>query len=120
MVNTKQKNKIIKLDEFNYHHDISANSGVSLVFFTGPDCGSCHHLRRVLTHYLELYNDLSVFEVDAAASAALVNEFNIFHLPAMFLYKGGHYHCEFHSEALPAKIHQAVKQALALPAEEEP
>ncbi|HIO92454.1 MAG TPA: thioredoxin [Leucothrix mucor] len=108
------------LDEFTYHHVIAETLGVSLVFYTGPDCGSCHHLRNVLNAYLQECSGVSIFEVDAVVSAALVNEFNIFHLPSMFLYKDGQYHCEFHAEALPDKIHKAVEQALLLPAEEEP
>jgi len=111
---------IKRLDEFNYHHLISETTGTSLVFYTGPNCGSCHHLRNVLTEYLRQYNNLTVFEVDAVTSSALINEFNIFHLPSMFLYKDGRYHCEFHAEALPDRIHTAIEQALLLPAEDEP
>ena len=112
--------KIHSLDEFTYHHVMAEIQGAALVFYTGPNCGSCHHLRRVLTEYLRQYNDLHIFEVDAVTSSALINEFNVFHLPSMFLYKDGHYHCELHAEALPLKIHRAVADALQLPAEDEP
>ena len=108
------------LDEFTYHHIIAETTGIALVFYVGPKCGSCHHLRHALNEYLHQYNDLSVFEVDAVKSSALIHEFNIFHLPSMFLYKDGRYHCEFHTEALPDRIHKAIEQSLLLPAEEEP
>ena len=111
---------IRQIDEFNYHHTISDTAGVSLVFYTGPHCGACHHLRNVLNEYLKRDNHLTVFEVDAVNSSALVNEFNVFHLPSMFLYNDGRYHCELHAEALPDKIKQAIKLALLKPAEEEP
>lgn len=113
-------NQIILLDEFAYHHVLAETQGLALVFYTGPDCGACHHLRNVFNEYLKQYDDLSVYEVDAVASSALINEFNIFHLPSMFLYKDGKYHCEFHSEAMPVKIRSAIEQAILLEAEDEP
>lgn len=112
--------RITLLDEFSYHHVIEETLGLSLVFYTGPNCGSCHHLRDVLNEYLRQYDDLRVFEVDAVTSSALINEFNVFHLPSMFLYKEGQYHCEFHSEAMPIKIREAIAQAVLLEAEDEP
>lgn len=91
-----------------------------VVFFTSSDCGACHHLRAIFIQYLQEYNDLQVFEVDAAISSALTHEFDIFHLPSLFLYHDGRYHCEFHCEALPIKIHQALRKALLITPEEEP
>jgi len=115
---------IIELDEFNFHQQIEATAGIALVFFTGPHCASCHHLRDLLLAndgvLKKALGEFVAFEVKADKSGALVNEFNVFHLPSLFLYKNGVFHCELHSEAHPQKIIEAIKVALTKPAEEEP
>ncbi len=112
------------LDEFNFHPEISQSAGISLVFFSGPHCASCHHLRDLINNefqlFVEHFSDFHVYEVKADQAGALVNEFNVFHLPSMFLYRDGKYHCELQAEANPQKIIEAIEQALSQPAEEEP
>jgi len=113
-----------ELDEFNYHQIIADTSNIALVFFTGPHCASCHHLRDLFVSEAEQFNNyfssFSVYEVKADKAAALVNEFSVFHLPTMFLYQKGHFHCELQAQAHPQKIIEAIDLALAQPAEEEP
>ena len=113
-----------ELDEFNFYPQLEATSGTALIFFTGPHCASCHHLRDLLIDNKSLLNDalgkFVAFEVKADKAGALVNEFNVFHLPSLFLYKDGQFHCELQSEAHPQKIIEAINKALAKPAEEEP
>lgn len=108
------------LDEFNFHNAIQQTTGNALVFFTGIHCGSCHHLRKVLEQYQLNYNDLSIFEVDAGVSASLTQAYDVFHLPTMFLFKDGQFHCQLDAEPLPAAIHAAVEKALKQAAKEEP
>lgn len=113
-----------ELDEFSFHPIISETPGISLVFFTGPDCSSCHHLRDVLNtefkRFVDYFLVFSVFEIKADKAAALVNEFGVFHLPSMYLYREGQFHCELQSEAIPQKLIEAIDVALSKPAEEEP
>jgi thiol-disulfide isomerase/thioredoxin len=117
-----------ELDEFNFHQTISDLSGLALVFFTGPHCASCHHLRDLFSnniqslkaHFSENHLDFNVFEVKADKASALVNEFSVFHLPSLFLYLHGQYHCELQTEAHPKNIIEALELALSKPAEEEP
>lgn len=111
---------IQKLDEFIFHHQLADTTGSALVFFTGVHCGSCHHLRRVLEKMLEEHSDMAIYEVDAGISPSLVNEYSVFHLPTMLLFKNGRFHCHLHSEPLPQKIYSAIQTALQAPAEEEP
>lgn len=111
---------IEKLDEFIFHHDLQETTGAALVFFTGIHCGSCHHLRRVLDKMLEDHPEIAVFEVDAGISQSLANEYSIFHLPTMLLFKNGAFHCHLHSEPMPQKIYVAIQTALQQAAEEEP
>lgn len=112
--------EIKTLTEFNYHQCLADTMDIALVYFTAPYCGACRHLAKVLQQYHCAEHKLTVFNVDAGMSMALVNEFNVFHLPSLFLYQQGVYHCQLHTESLPSAIKQAIKQALPLPAEEEP
>ena len=117
-----------ELDEFNFHQTIDDSSGLALVFFTGPHCASCHHLRDLFTdetqrlkkYFSENNLQFNVFEIKANKANALVNEFSVFHLPSLFLYQSGQYHCELQSQAHPQKIVEAIELALSKPAEEEP
>lgn len=117
-----------ELDEFNYHATLSGCSsdytGISLVFFTGPHCASCHHLRDLFVkekpQFITHFSSFHVYEVKADKATALVNEFNVFHLPTMFLYRDGFYHCELQAQAYPQKIIEAIELALKKEAEEEP
>jgi len=115
---------IKELDEFNFHPFIYDSKGVVLVFFTGPHCASCHHLRDLLESEVQVFerafDEFRVVEIKADKATALVNEFNVFHLPSLFLYKDGQFHCELQSEAHPKKLIDAICEALAKPAEEEP
>ena len=117
-------NAVKELDEFNFHSVIADTAGISLVFFTGPHCASCHHLRDLLNAELEQFNkhfpDFTPFEIKADKAAALVNEFNVFHLPTLFLYQDSVFHCELQAEAHPTRIIAAIDLALKKPAEEEP
>ena len=116
--------QVTELDEFNFYPKIAEVGGISLVFFSGPHCASCHHLKYVLNEefqkFTEYFSKFSAFEVKADKAAALVNEFGVFHLPSMYHYRDGNYHCELHAEAIPAKIIEAINSALNKPAEEEP
>jgi thioredoxin-like negative regulator of GroEL len=115
--------EIKALTEFSYHQRLAETTGVVLVYFTASYCGACRHLTKVLQqHHLydASHNVITIFNIDAGMSQALVNEFNVFHLPSMFLYQQGRYHCQLHAEPLPVAIAQAIKKVLRQPAEEEP
>ncbi len=124
MSTDQTNNAPLELDEFNFHQTIAQLSGLALVFFTGPHCASCHHLRDLFTRDGEAIKDhfkkFHVFEIKADKAAALVHEFNVFHLPTLFLYKDGQFHCELQTLAHPTKIIEAIEKALLMPAEEEP
>jgi len=116
--------KIKELDEFNFHQMVEESKGVFLVFFTGPHCGSCHHLRDLFVaeeiQFTSHFSEFSVFEIKADKASALVNEFNVFHLPTIFLYNDGQFHCELQTQAHPKKIIEAIELALKIPPNEEP
>jgi glutaredoxin len=108
------------LDEFGFHHRLAQTPGTALVMFTGQGCSSCRAWKRLLADYAARHPDLHLFEVDAGHAQALAREFGVFHLPALFLYRDGHYHCALHSEARPEALAAALRAALAAPPQEAP
>ncbi len=117
-----------ELDEFTFFPTLEDSSGLVMVFFTGPHCASCHHLKNLLNtesaqfiqHYQQSNLNFAAYEIKADKAAALVNEFGVFHLPSMYVYKEGQFHCELQAEAIPAKLIEEIDLALSKPAEEEP
>ena len=108
------------LNQFNFHHTLAETEGVSLIYFTSPACGSCKKLKWVFNHYPEDFARLNLFEVDAQSEMALTNEFNVFHLPSLFLYNDGEFHADIQAEPLPHSILAAVDAALKKPPLEAP
>ena len=117
---TSDQPPIQLVDENEFHHLIPAHHGNVLVIFTGHSCSTCGVLRRALTKMLHGGERLRVFEVDAHANMGLVQEFDVFHLPAMFLYVDGEFHAEIHSPPLAARLRTAIRNALVSPAQEAP
>lgn len=114
------KAQLTPLDQFDFHQVIERTQGIVLVMFTAPGCGACRRWRAMLTELDARRADLRVFEVDAAQDLALAREFEVFHLPAVFVFVDGTYHCALHSEAHPERIEAALQSALMAPAEEAP
>ena len=108
------------LSQFDFHARLEDTAGPALVAFTSPACGGCRHLRRVLQEVRRLQPGWHLFEVDAQRDQALVSEFEVFHLPAVFLFNDGEYHCELQAEARPGAIVEATVAALQHPAREAP
>ena len=106
------------LDQFNFHHTLESAPGVSLVVFTGPDCGACKTLKQVLGD--SRFAELNLFEVNAEDEMGLTDEYNVFHLPAMFLFTDGRFHCELQAEVEPSRLRAAIDAALGGPAGEAP
>ena len=109
-----------QLDQFEFHHRLAHTAGVAVVLFTSRGCASCRAWKKLLAEYRRKHTEILVFEVDAERDLALAREFNVFHLPALFLYVGGRYHCELQCEAKPETLHAALTAALAAPAHEPP
>jgi thioredoxin-like negative regulator of GroEL len=108
------------LTQFDFHHRLGDSAGVSIVMFGTVGCGGCRHLHRVLQQVARQRPKWHLFEVDAHLDAALCNEFEVFHLPSMFLFLNGTFHCALHAEARPAAVIAAAEAALAAPAEDAP
>lgn len=108
------------LSQFDFYSRLSEIRGISLVTFTAEACGSCRYLRHVLQQVQRNRPEWHLFEIDAGRDQALSHEFDVFHLPSMFLFFNGAYHCALHAEARIPAIIDAVHHALSLPAQEAP
>ena len=109
-----------KLDQFEFHATLGDMTGPALVMFTSPDCGSCRHLRSVLLEVKAREPGWKVFEVDAQRDPALAHEFEVFHLPTVFLFHNGEFHCQLEAAAGTFAIISATRSALLQPAGEAP
>jgi thioredoxin-like negative regulator of GroEL len=68
----------------------------------------------------EAAGEVALYRVDVQASPGLAREHEVFHLPALFLYRDGHYHARLECQVTPTVLRRHMAEALAGPAEEEP
>lgn len=109
-----------RADQYSFHHRLEELGGNVLVIFTGPACGACRRMKAVLGEPGALPEGTRLLEVDAGIDMALTNEFEVFHLPALFLFRDGRFHAPVDAEPLPVKVREAVAAALAAPPQEAP
>ncbi len=111
--------KLAMLDQFSFHHVLEETPGTALVLFTTPYCGSCKAMKQALLQ-LEADSGLHLFEVDAGTDQALVESFEVFHLPALFLFQDGAYHAPLEVEPVVSRILGKIDELLKQPAREAP
>ena len=108
------------LSQFDFYQRLEQSPGVSLVFFSADNCASCHYWEQLLWQYKAAHPDTNVFRVDAATDQALVEEFEIFHLPAIYLFMEGQFHSEIQCEAKLDVLAQEIHKLEQMPAKEMP
>lgn len=110
---------LIELTEFDFHARLTQSAGVSLVFFSGPDCGICRRMENLIP-VLADGRAAHLYKVDVQVSTALAREYEVFHLPSLFLFVDGRFHAPLHAEPVAGKFADAMDRALSAPAHEEP
>lgn len=108
-----------ELSEFDFHARMAASSGTALVMFSGPDCGACRRLEKHLPQWLSGHVDHYCI-VDVQRSTALARAYEVFHLPALFVFVDGAFHGPLHAEAAPSAMIAALLKLISEPAHEEP
>ncbi len=108
---------ITALTDLDFYATLIEQPAPSLVVVTAPHCGACHALKQALVPLLPQY---AIFELDAVHNGGMVQELEVFHLPALFLYVNGEYHAELKTPPKTSAIKQSIEQALTQPAEEAP
>ncbi len=101
------------------HRFIEASPGRVLLMFGSRACGTCRAAHDRVPSLAEGHVDALV-HVDAEVGAALVREYEVFHLPALFLFQAGRYHAALHAPLVPVEFGRAIDLALAGPAQEAP
>ena len=92
--------------------------GVSLLVFTGAGCSTCRWARQVLPAFSLPVDRLCW--IDAGHSGGLVERYEVFHLPSLFLVRDGRFLGPVHAALRPEPLIQALRAALSRPAEELP
>ena len=107
-----------ELSDFDADQRLLAMNGVSLVIFTSVGCASCRFAREQLPR-LELNVDRLCW-IDAEENGGVVERYQVFHLPALFVVRDGEFFGALNSPLTRTELNAAVRQALAGTAEELP
>ena len=108
------------LDDADFYAVMQTTRGPSIVFFTSAGCNSCRYWKTLLGQLAEMRPTLHIFAVDAQQSMGLTQEYEVFHLPALFLFIDGQYHAPLQCEARLDTIEQTLDDMLLAPAQEAP
>ena len=108
----------LELTDFDADQRLLAMSGVSLVIFTRVGCASCRIAREQLPT-LDLAVDRLCW-IDAGNNGGVVERYQVFHLPALFVVRDGEFFGTLKSRLTDTELNRAVRQALSRTAEELP
>ncbi|RLU12850.1 thioredoxin [Pseudomonas prosekii] len=108
----------MQLTDFDADQRLLAMSGVSLVIFTSVGCASCRYAREQLPR-LQLPIDRLCW-IDAADNGGLVERYEVFQLPALFVVRDGEFFGALQSRLTAAELNEALAHALNRIAEELP
>ena len=104
----------LELTDFDADQRLLAMSGVSLVIFTSVGCASCRFAREQLPTVDRLC------WIDAGNNGGVVERYQVFHLPALFVVRDGEFFGALKSRLTDTELNRAVRQALSRTAEELP
>ncbi|MEO6676246.1 MAG: thioredoxin family protein [Pseudomonas sp.] len=107
-----------ELTDFDADQRLLAMSGISLVIFTSVGCASCRFAREQLPR-LDLVVDRLCW-IDASDNGGLVERYEVFHLPALFVVRDGEFFGAVQSRLTGTELNRVVGQALSRIAEELP
>lgn len=113
--------------ELDFDATLRRLGGVCVVVFTSPWCGACKAAKRALASLTEAalapagaVGPLHLLEVDAGESAGLTADLEVFHLPALFVYKRGEFHAPLQAPLRVDALARALTEVLAAPPQEPP
>ncbi len=103
-------------------HDIFPRleqGGDVLVVITSPFCGACKAMLRAIERLPRGSVDRA-FVADAGESPGLVADLEVFHLPALFLFRDGEFHRPIEVPPRVSELVAALAEARSAPALEAP
>lgn len=107
-----------QLTDFDADQQLLAMNGVSLVIFTSVGCASCRWARQQLPG-LDLVVDRLCW-IDAGHNGGVVERYQVFHLPALFVVRDGEFYGALQSRLTRNELNEGVSQALSRIPEELP
>ena len=108
----------LELTDFDADQRLLTMNGVSLVIFTSVGCSSCRFARERLPS-LDLAVDRLCW-IDAGNNGGVVERYQVFHLPALFVVRDGQFFGALNSRLAESELNRAVRKALSRTAEELP
>ncbi|WP_024328282.1 thioredoxin family protein [Thioalkalivibrio sp. ALR17-21] len=108
------------LDAGGFHHCLQEVPGAAVVLFTRRGCSACHAMGDALRRWQVEGDAPALFCVDAEVDTALVREFEVFHLPALFVFVDGEYHGPLQTPPRVPLLREALQARLRQPPEEAP
>ncbi|WP_256203088.1 co-chaperone YbbN [Pseudomonas sp. ML96] len=108
----------LELTDFDADRQLLELSGTSLLIFTSIGCASCRWARRELPG-MRLPVDRLCW-VDAGNNGGLVERYEVFHLPSLFLVRDGQFFGSLQSALQESGLSAMLQQALARESEELP
>jgi thioredoxin-like negative regulator of GroEL len=108
-----------RLAEGEFHQRLAAVSGTAVVLFSSAHCGACRAWKKLLPTALSGLAD-AWFELDVGEATGVARYYGIFHLPTIYLYRGGQFHAELQCEARPDTVRRTASTLLSAPAHDEP
>ncbi|MHA6129451.1 thioredoxin family protein [Pseudomonas fluorescens group sp. PF-1] len=108
----------LELTDFDADQRLLTMNGVSLVIFTSVGCSSCRFARERLPS-LDLAVDRLCW-IDAGNNGGVVERYQVFHLPALFVVRDGEFFGALNSRLTESELNRAVRKALSRTAEELP
>ncbi len=109
-----------KVSELGFWPRMAVQTGWTILFFTSAGCHSCRIWRRLLGEYEAQRVDLQVWEIDAGIEMGLAREFEVYHLPALFLFRDGQYQRPIQVEARLGALGEWMDSHADLPPEDMP
>ena len=101
---------------FDYYLQLEKANRNALAIFSSQRCGACRNLLRYVAENPPLKD---IFVIDAEQAPGLIEEFSIFQLPTLFLYKDGYFHASLSNSTIYT-LATNIEQALSSPPEEQP
>ncbi|WP_070887797.1 thioredoxin family protein [Pseudomonas sp. D1-3] len=108
----------LELTDFDADRRLLDLPGASLVIFTSQGCASCRYARQRLPG-MALPIARLVW-IDAQENFGLVQRYEVFQLPALFVVRDGAFFGALHTRLSAAELREAVAEALARAPEDLP
>jgi len=97
------------------YQSLEALDRPALVAFGTPGCGGCRRLRALLPALREALPELAVLYAEAERCPGVLADLEVFHLPALFVFRDGDAHAAVSAPLSVPAIAAATRAALAGP-----